>query len=176
VETRFRGDFRLIALQQKMNVYEGINLMGFNIAEMRQRAEEGDCPSQCMLGLCYLYGIDIEVDYKEAFGFLSAAAEQHASRAVLNLGRMYAQGLGIEQNFPEAIRHFEAVAKLPDSGDTFQARVELGRLFGGVSGVPVDPKLVLKWYSAAVEIASEGDDPEEVKEARDYIEGTSKLH
>src|SRR6266571_2390579 len=103
--------------------------MVFNIAEMRQSAEEGSCPSQCMLGLCYLYGIDVEVDYKEAFRFLSAAAEQHASRAVLNLGRMYAQGLGIEHNVSEAIRHFEAVAKLPSSGDTFQARIELGRLF-----------------------------------------------
>src|SRR5882672_11495024 len=121
--------------------------MTFNIAEMRQEAEVGSCPSQCMLGLCYLYGIDVEVDYNEAFRFLSAAAEQRASRAVLNLGRMYAQGLGRQQNIPEAIRHFEAVAKPSDSSDAFPARIELGRLFSRGLGVPVNPKLALKWYS-----------------------------
>jgi len=147
--------------------------MAFDITEMRRKAENGSCPSQCMLGLFYLYGVQVDVDYNEAFRLLSAAAEQHASRAILNLGRMYAQGLGIQQNIPEAIRHFEAVARFPDSGDTFQARIELGRLFARGSGVQVDPKLALKWYSAAVEIMAEGDDPEEVKEARDYIDGAS---
>ncbi len=63
------------------------------------------------------------------FGSVSAAAEQRSSRAVLNLGRMYAQGLGIQQNVPEAIRHFEAAAKPSDSGDAFPARIELGRVF-----------------------------------------------
>lgn len=151
--------------------------MPFDIAEMRQRAEGGDCPSQCVLGLCYLYGIDVEVDYKEAFRFLSAAAEQRSSRAVLNLGRMYAQGLGIQQNIQEAIRNFESVAKPSDSGDAFPARIELGRIFSRGLGVTVDKRLALKWYSAAIEIAVENeDDPDEVREARDYIEDPSNFH
>jgi len=150
--------------------------MTFNIAEMRREAEEGSCPSQCMLGLCYLYGIDVEINYNEAFRFLSAAAEQRSSRAVLNLGRMYAQGLGIKQNIPEAIRHFEAVARPSDSSDAFPARIELGRMFSRGLGVSVDSDLALRWYSSAVEIAVEEDDPEEVKEARDYIEGARQRH
>jgi uncharacterized protein len=144
--------------------------MVFNITEMRKKAEEGSCPSQCMLGLCYLYGIDVEVDYKEAFRFLSAAAKQRSSRAVLNLGRMYAQGLGIKQNVLEAIRHFEAVAKPSDSSDAFAARIELGRLFSRGLGVPVDSNLALKWYSSAVEIATAEDEPEDLREARQYID------
>lgn len=148
--------------------------MAFNIAEMRRKAEEGSCPSQCMLGLCYLYGIDVETNYEEAFRFLSAAAEQRASRAVLNLGRMYAKGLGVQQNIPEAIRHFEGVAKPSDSGDAFPARIELGRLFSRGLGIPADPKLALKWYSAALEIATDDDDPEEVKEAREYVQDKNK--
>jgi len=151
--------------------------MPFDIAEMRQRAEGGDCPSQCVLGLCYLYGIDVEVDYKEAFRFLSAAAEQRSSRAVLNLGRMYAQGLGIQQNIQEAIHNFESVAKPSDSGDAFPARIELGRIFSRGLGVTVDKRLALKWYSAAIEIAVENeDDPDEVREARDYIEDPRNFH
>lgn len=143
--------------------------MTFDIAKMRQNAEAGSCPSQCMLGLCYLYGIDVEIDYKEAFRFLSAAAEQHASRAVLNLGRMYAQGLGIHQNSTEAIRLFESVAKPSDSSDAFPARIELGRIFSRGSGVPVDTSLALKWYLSALEIATETDDPEELEEAKAYV-------
>jgi len=40
----------------------------------------------------------------------------------LNLGYMYAKGLGTARNMPEAIRHFEAVALPADSSDTFLVR------------------------------------------------------
>jgi uncharacterized protein len=148
--------------------------MAFDIEEMRRKAESGSCPSQCMLGLCYLRGIDVEVNYQEAFRLLSAAAEQRSSRAVLNLGRMYAQGLGIQQNVPEAIRHFEAVAKPPDSGDAFPARIELGRVFSRGLGGVADRNLALKWYSLALEVAADSDDLAEIKEAREYAEHTGK--
>ena len=137
---------------------------------MRRKADDGSCVSQCMLGLCYLYGIDVEINYGEAFRFLSAAADQHSSRAVLNLARMYAQGMGMQQDVPKAIMHFEAVARPSDSSDAFPARIELGRIFSRGLGVPVDKGVALKWYSSALEIAVEGDDPEEMQEAREYIE------
>lgn len=143
--------------------------MGFDIAEMRRKAEAGSCPSQCMLGLCYLYGTQVEKNYQEAFRWLAAAAEQRSSRAVLNLGRMHAQGLGIPQNISEAIRHFEAVAKPSDSGDAFMARVELARLFSRGLGVQVDKNRAVTWYLSASEIAGEGDDLEIIREAKDYI-------
>jgi uncharacterized protein len=143
--------------------------MTFDIAKMRRSAEEGSCPSQCMLGLCYLYGIDVEINYKEAFRFLSAAAQQRSSRAVLNLGRMYAQGLGIQKNVAEAIRHFEAVAGPSDSSDAFAARIELARVFArGLAG-PANKTLALQWYSSAIDIAAPEDDPDDVKEAREYV-------
>jgi hypothetical protein len=41
--------------------------MPLNIAELRQKAEAGSCVNQCVLGICYLYGQDVELDYKEAF-------------------------------------------------------------------------------------------------------------
>lgn len=142
----------------------------FDIPEMRRKAEEGLCPSQCMLGLCYLYGIDVEIDYQEAFRFLSLAAEQRASRAWLHLGKMYAQGLGVERNIPEAIRRFEAVAGPSDSSDAFLARVELGRLYSQGQNIVGDEDLALKWYSLALEVSDGFEDWEEVQEAHAYVE------
>jgi TPR repeat protein len=140
--------------------------LNLNIAQIRKDAEEGSCVSQCQIGLCYLYGLNVEINYQEAFQFLSAAAEQGASRAILNLGRMYAQGLAVGQNIPEAIRRFEDVAW--NTVDAFPARIEMGRLYARGIGVPVDKAKALNWYSLALEVAGEEDD-EDVNEARQYV-------
>jgi TPR repeat protein len=82
---------------------------------------------------------------------------------------MYAQGLGTSQNQPEAIRLLKAVATPNDSTDALDARIELGRLFSRGAGVPINRDVALKWYSAAIELARDDDDSEEVREAREYI-------
>jgi TPR repeat protein len=143
-----------------------------DLEEKRRKAEAGSCAAQSLLGISYLYGYDVAVDYKEAFRFLSAAASQGASRAVLNLGLMHAKGLGIPQNVPEAIRLFESVAKPSDSSDAFAARIELGRLYSSGLGTPVDDEQALSWYQAAVALANDGEDSEELREARDYVART----
>jgi uncharacterized protein len=143
--------------------------MSLNISELRRGAEAGSCADQCVLGLCYLYGTEVEVNYQEALRWLSAAAEQGASRAVLNLGYMYAKGLGTTKNMPEAIRHFEAVARPADSSDAFLARMELGRLFARGEGVPVDRKAALEWYSSAIAIAPPEGFADEFQEARGFV-------
>jgi TPR repeat protein len=139
--------------------------MGLNIAELRQKAEAGSCVNQCVLGACYFYGHEVDRDYDEAFRWLSAAAAQGSSRAVLHLGYMYAQGLGTTQDVPEA---FTAVAKPAESSDAFAARIELGRIF---SRVLIDVSEARKWYLAAVELAHDGENSEELREAKDYIAG-----
>lgn len=105
------------------------------------------------------------VDYDEAFRLLSAAG---TSRAVLNLGIMHAKGLGVPQNPPEAIRLLEAVALPSGSSDAFAARIELGRLYSSGS----DTMNALRWYEAAVALASEHEDSEDLHEARAYIART----
>src|SRR3979490_989470 len=121
-----------------------------DIEEKRRRADAGSCVAQTTLGISYLYGYDVEVNYAEAFRFLSAAAKQGASRAVLNLGIMHAKGLGIPQNLPEAIRLFEAVGNPDDSTDAFTARMELGRMYSYGSGTPIDVGKALYWYKSAI--------------------------
>ena len=41
--------------------------MAMDFKEMRRKAEEGSCVSQGVLGICLLYGIEIDVDYAEAY-------------------------------------------------------------------------------------------------------------
>ena len=140
-----------------------------DIQEVRRQAEAGSCVNQCVLGLCYLYGIDVDVNYVEAFRLLTAAADQGASRAVLNLGYMHANGFGIPKNAPEAIRMFEAVGKPGDSSDAFLARIELGRIYSNGISVPIDADAALRWYTAAIALAAEDIDSEELREARAYV-------
>ena len=66
------------------------------ISELREKAERGNAVAQTVLGVCYLEGIDVEVDDKKALRLflLSAAADQGVPRAKTNLARMYAEGLG----------------------------------------------------------------------------------
>ena len=101
--------------------YIGESAVPMNITDMR-RAEAGSCAAQSALGACYLHGEDVDTDYKEAFRYLSAAAEQGVSNAVLNLGHMYAEGLGVPQNMPEAIRLYESVGRATSSTGTLLLR------------------------------------------------------
>jgi TPR repeat protein len=79
---------------------------------------------------------------------------------------MYAEGLGIPQDLPQAIRLLEAVARPAASSDAFAARIELGRMFS--RSLLADTVSAVKWYSAAVAVAPD-EDCEEVREARAYI-------
>jgi TPR repeat protein len=136
--------------------------------EIQRRAEAGSCVAQTLLGIAYLYGYEVEINYSGAFRFLSAAASQGASRAVLNLGLMHAKGLGIPQNLYEAVRLLESVAKPSDSSDAFAARMELGRLYSGL-GAPPDSDKALFWYEAAIALSTGGEESVDVREAREYL-------
>jgi tetratricopeptide (TPR) repeat protein len=140
-----------------------------DIEELHRKAEAGSCVAQSVLGISYLYGHDVQVDYKQAFKFLSDAAAQGVSRAVLNLGYIYAKGLGIAKDVPEAVRLFEAVGKPQESSDAFVARMELGRIYSSGADVPVDVSKALYWYTAAIALSKDGDDSDDVVEAKAYV-------
>jgi TPR repeat protein len=66
--------------------------------------------AQSMLGICYLHGIDVGVDYAEAFRLLSQASERGDPRAMLNLAGMFLRGQGTQRNVSEAMRLYELAA------------------------------------------------------------------
>src|SRR5689334_18825208 len=96
-----------------------------NISDLRKKAAAGNVVAESMLGICYLDGIDVGVDYQEALRFLSSAAEKGAARAIVHLARMHAEGLGIPKNMPEAIRLYEKSAVAGE----FLAQIQLARIY-----------------------------------------------
>jgi uncharacterized protein len=135
-----------------------------DIRELHQKAESGSTVAQCVLGICYLDGIEVQVDYQKALRFLSSAANQGASRAVLNLARMHAEGLGIPKDPHEAIRLYESIGEVE-----FLAAIELGRIYSRGVGVAVDKVNASRWYSAAVAQEDRVADCDELREAKAYL-------
>jgi TPR repeat protein len=150
-----------------------------DIKKVRRGAEAGSVVDQGYLGWCYLYGRDIEINYQEAFRWLSAAAyEGRASRPFIHLGRMYEEGLGVSRDINEAIRHYKAVVKVEP-----RAQLALARIYSLGDGVPADPDKALKLYSAvaccnhvhpdpAVAAFAGAVTPEEIEEAKAHVRKT----
>jgi uncharacterized protein len=132
--------------------------------ELRQKAESGSLAAQTVLGISYLEGIDVEIDYDQALRFLSLAADRGASRAIVNLARMYAAGLGVERDVPRAINLYESVGEAE-----FLAAIELGRIYSQGQGVPADAKSAMRWYSTAAAWKVRVEEGEEMREAARYV-------
>jgi len=71
---------------------------GQNIAELKQKAEQGDAWAQYNLGVCYANGDGVKKDFSEAVKWYRKAAEQGYAKAQYNLGVCYAVGNGVIQN------------------------------------------------------------------------------
>ncbi len=138
--------------------------MESDIADLRRKAEAGSAVAQTILGIRYLDGIDTEVNYPEAFRWLSAAATQETSRSIVNLARMYEEGLGVEKNVGEAIRLYKAVSKVE-----FFAQIALGRIYLEGKGVAADRDEAFRYYQLATEWGDRVADCPEMREARDFV-------
>jgi TPR repeat protein len=143
--------------------------MPADIYEMHRKAKTDSCVAQTFLGLNYLYGDDIEVNYEEAFKLLSAAAKQGGSRATIGLASMYAKGLGIPGDVNEAIRLLESVAAPANGPDASAARIQLARLYSQGLGIRVDIEKAIRWYESALAIATGKEDPRDLQEAKTYL-------
>jgi TPR repeat protein len=139
-----------------------------DITSLKQRAESGNVVAQSVMGICRLEGLfGVPVDYSEALRFLSGPAENGAPRALACLARMYAEGLGVDQNIDQAISLYKRAAINND----FLAQIELGRIYAHGKGVPVDPVQALTWYSAAVAQSHLVGDCDELAEGKAYLAG-----
>lgn len=139
-----------------------------NIAELRQKAESGNVAAQSVLGICYLDGIDVQVDYAQAFRLLSSAANRGSPRAATALARMYAEALGVPQNLREAVRLYEFAARAGE----FLAQIELGRIYSRGPEEFIDPHAALRWYSTAVaQERNVANCDKEIQEAKQYLKG-----
>lgn len=87
-----------------------------DIEEMKAKAKEGDIGAQVELGVSYLYGYGVDIDYVEAFVYLQDAAIKNDGEAQLHLGRMYENGWGIKQDLWTAYSLYRRSYKVHTEG------------------------------------------------------------
>jgi len=81
-----------------------------DIVELTKLAEQGNPDSQNELASHYFNGVYIEQNYEKAVFWLIKSAQQKDIVGMVNLGRLYAEGIGIEKNLIASINlHVEAM-------------------------------------------------------------------
>ena len=75
------------------------------------------------------------------------AAAEGVKEAQNNLGIMYAEGLGMEQDFKEAVRWYQKAADQED----LLAQTNLGEMYAEGLGVEQDFKEAVKWFEKAAD-------------------------
>ena len=83
--------------------------------------------------------------YAEAYRLIKPLAEDGATWAQVNLGLMYAQGQGVDQNYDEALKWFRAAASKGDA----TAQSCIGRMYEEGHGIPIDYTQAAHWYLKA---------------------------
>ena len=69
-----------------------------------EKIDDGMCFN--LLGLIYLQGLGVSVDYEKSFEFFAKAEKMGNKKAMLNLGLIYMKGFGKEVNMEVAAKYF----------------------------------------------------------------------
>lgn len=87
--------------------------------------ERKDSPEHnFFIGLAYLHGIDVEVDYDRALALITGAAEEGLPEAMHRLYVMYKNGIGVVRDYREALFHRENYVKaMTETGDWDEATI-----------------------------------------------------
>lgn len=132
-------------------------------------AEAGDKSAQYNLGVMFATDKELPNEYplmedgeiyfqlgsekptsnlEKAFKWYKMAAEQDHTSAQLNLGVMYNQGMGVEQNFEEAAKWYQKAA----DNNNAKAQLNLGILYDLGRGVKKDLAKAAEYYEKAAKI------------------------
>ena len=104
-------------------------------------------------------------DYPAALKWYRKAAEQGHASAQINLGAMYAEGLGTARNFQEALRWYHKAAEQ----NSASAQFNLGVLHEQGGGALRNLETALSWYGKAAE---QGYAPAQLNLGAMYAEGS----
>jgi len=118
------------------------------IAELRQKAEQGEAKAQTSLGYAYYSGEDVPQNYTEAVKWYRLAADQGYAKAQDLLGSAYWFGKGVSTNdYTEAVKWYRLAA---DQGYA-KAQYNLGLSYVVGEGVSDDYTEAVKWYRLAAD-------------------------
>ena len=103
-------------------------------------------------------------EYAEAYKLIKPLAEGGATWAQVNLGLMYAQGQGVNQDYDQALKWFRAAASKGDA----TAQSCIGRMYEEGHGIPIDHAKAAHWYLKA---ADQGNVTAQYMAGRSYYRG-----
>ncbi|WP_293898765.1 tetratricopeptide repeat protein [Sphingobacterium sp. UBA5670] len=99
------------------------------------------------LGMCYEFGIGVEVQPAKAFGYYQQAAAQGNQQAIYRLGRCYYFGIGTEIDKTVAYEHFIEIAQ---QGNPYACYFVGVQLLDG-EGIPMDLQDGVEWMMKAAD-------------------------
>ena len=95
-----------------------------DVNSLQKAAKSGQPAAQFYLATHYQAGTGgVAKDLKQSFAWFKAAADQGISAAQLNVGRMYADGLGVSKSETSARQYFEKAASHGDNRASFNLAV-----------------------------------------------------
>lgn len=126
-------------------IYYWKNEIGKSLIWIKRLAEEGIAECQTALGSCYIEGIGVAVNEKEAFQWFRKAAEQGDCDAQNMLGRCYEEGWGTTK---DDIKAFTLYKKAAEQGND-AAQNNLGKCYHDGIGTVIDYTKAFEWLEKA---------------------------
>ena len=80
------------------------------LAELSERAEDGDAEAYRLLGFAYEDGFGVDKDHKKAFEYLNKSMDMGNLAAINAIGYMYAYGYGVDEDRGTAIKYYQLAA------------------------------------------------------------------
>ncbi len=118
------------------------------VAAIHEQAMAGDARAQYGLGMMYIHGQGVSLNYREGADWLGRAAEQGIAAANRMLGWLFTNGYGVDASESEALKHYELGAEQGDA----EAQLFMATCYHfGRFGVAHDIKQMLHWYQQAAE-------------------------
>lgn len=114
-----------------------------SLVALQQQAEAGDVTAQFSLGRRY-YSAG---DHKQALAWFGKAAEQGNAPAQINVGSMFANGMGVSRDYGQAVAWY---TKAAEQGNP-QGQTDVAYMLANGRGVSLDYKKAADWYRKAAE-------------------------
>lgn len=110
-------------------------------------AHRGDCEAQSRVGVAYVFGDGVSVNYAEAVSWFRKSAEQGCAVGQYQLGFCYDNGKGVSEDKAQAVKWY---SKAANQGH-IQAQADLAKCYFGGVGVEKDYSKGIAWARKAAE-------------------------
>lgn len=111
--------------------------------------QNGDTVNE--LGLKYLNGVGVPVNYVAAMNYFKKAAHMGNLDAMINIGKLYQEGLGVVQNNYEALGWYKAAA---NKGNV-EAMYLTAKLYNSSNDISKNKELAIQFYEKAASFGYE---------------------